>query len=1022
MRPLFIEINAFGAYADSESIDFSRLKDEPLLLIHGPTGSGKSTVLDAICFALFGDTSGDERTGQQMRSELADPDQLTQITFDFGFRDRVYRVRRSPGQHRPKTRGDGTTFVAHAASLWDRTGVDRDGDGEHMVSGSTRVGKKVEDLFGFSSQQFRQVVMLPQGQFRRLLMADSGEKEAILQKLFRTDLFERVTNLLIDRANTVKAQYKEKAAKATALLDHAGLESVELLEADVAGLEERRAVLEAKVVEAHEDLTLRRGALDAGLAVQRKLEEAQAAAVQLGQLTAQKGAVDAKRASLAAARRALPLVELLDGVKARRRDLEGAQKALAQAVAELAAADGVLARATIKLGEETAGEPARDAARARVVHLEALRQRVGDLEIAQREAAAAARAHDDVRGRLDVIEKKHKDTESALGERTDTLVAVQALSGQAAARRLEHHRAQEWLDRAKKLDVARKKVGVDQAAADAATASEKEAVQAFDLSRQELESLWALWRSGQAAVLARSLTDGEPCPVCGASDHPSPAAASSEIPSEEAIKGAKGVVERREAARDRAVAARGEAAAQLEASSAVAAELARTLQENGDADRAELAREAAALSRSLKEATDAEKALPGALDAVARAKEDLHKAKKAAEDLDRLCRAAQERLSTARAVAAERANEVPEALRRQGALDGALKTAADVRDELLRALEGAQAASRAAGEAAASARTARDKATDARANAAAALQAAQDGLAARRIDAGLADDTAFEAARIAVPEIGAFDEELRVYDAALAASTDRVARTSEAAEGLEPADVAALEAGVTEAAALHTGLVADAATCRSRHQARGLLLAEYRTALSDAAALDQEVRVLGGVSDVARGRGRNQRNMSFQRFVLAVLLDDVLLQASDRLHRMTEGRYRLVRSTVVAHKAKAAGLDLEVSDSYSGKTRAVATLSGGESFLAALALSLGLVDVVQGYSGGVQLDALFIDEGFGTLDGESLERAVEVLSSLNSGGRLIGIISHVAALKRRIGTRLEVIPTDRGSRTELIVA
>ncbi len=240
MRPLYISISAFGAYADEECIDFSQLLGQPLLLIHGPTGSGKSTVLDAICFALFGDTSGAERSGQQMRNELADTDRLTEITYDFGFQGRVYRVRRSPAQERPKARGEGMTSHSHAASLWERTGVTGDEDGQHLVSGSTKVGQRIEELFGFSSQQFRQVVMLPQGQFRRLLMADSQQKEEILKKLFGTALFERVTNTLVDRANTVQKEYRESSGKASTLLAHAEMESVEVLEGEVDRLAARR--------------------------------------------------------------------------------------------------------------------------------------------------------------------------------------------------------------------------------------------------------------------------------------------------------------------------------------------------------------------------------------------------------------------------------------------------------------------------------------------------------------------------------------------------------------------------------------------------------------------------------------------------------------------------------------------------------------------------------------------------------------------------------------------------------------
>ncbi len=714
-------------------------------------------------------------------------------------------------------------------------------------------------------------------------------------------------------------------------------------------------------------------------------------------------------------------MELLGLVKGRERDLKAAQTTRTAAASALKGAELTATNAQASLDAEKTRDSEREEAGREVLRLEGLQQRVADLGEAQTRLAAAQTERGALQGNVETATVRITAIEGDVEARDLELVRVRSLAETAPARELEHQGAQERLQRGAELDVVRARVKKEQVKLGAAKDGEKSAEAASTAAIGALEALWERWRSGQAAVLAGTLTEGEPCPVCGANEHPHPAEGSSKLPTDDAIEQAKAGVDACEDLRRAAEKARGKAAAALDASKASAHELARMLGDAADAERAEQRSEVAVLHAALMEATEAGAALPKQKKALDKLRADLAAAKASALKADAACRATQGRLEAAQAVADERRGEVPEALRAPGALAAALKHALKQRDALRRALEVVTTACAEAGKRAASAKAEFGAAEAAWRKAQTDLGTSQDQLAARRVDEGLADDSAFSAACIAVPEISAYEEELRAYDASFAAAADRLTRANDAAEGLQAVDVPALEAAVAVASSAHGVLLKQSGACAVQHADRVRLLSEVRAAMASAKELDQRDRVLGGLAEVARGRGRNQRNLSFQRFVLAVLLDDVLLQASERLHRMTDGRYRLERSTVVAHKGKAAGLDLEVSDSYSGKSRSVATLSGGESFLAALSLSLGLVDVVQAYSGGVQLDALFIDEGFGTLDAESLERAIEVLTGLNAEGRLIGIISHVAELKQRIGTRLAVIPTDRGSRTQLVV-
>jgi exonuclease SbcC len=224
MRPLALTLQAFGPFPGREHLDFSELGENPLFLISGATGSGKTTILDAVCFALYGDTSGETRGAREMRSDHATPETGTEVVFEFSLGERRYRIQRAPEQERPKRRGDGLTHQAQTAHLWDRTGCAQDGEGTVLASGWRKVTEEVVGLIGFRSDQFRQVIMLPQGKFRDLLDAKSQDREEILQSLFPTEIYRRIQEELKERAKELKAQKASLDGNRAALLKHHELE------------------------------------------------------------------------------------------------------------------------------------------------------------------------------------------------------------------------------------------------------------------------------------------------------------------------------------------------------------------------------------------------------------------------------------------------------------------------------------------------------------------------------------------------------------------------------------------------------------------------------------------------------------------------------------------------------------------------------------------------------------------------------------------------------------------------------
>jgi exonuclease SbcC len=291
----------------------------------------------------------------------------------------------------------------------------------------------------------------------------------------------------------------------------------------------------------------------------------------------------------------------------------------------------------------------------------------------------------------------------------------------------------------------------------------------------------------------------------------------------------------------------------------------------------------------------------------------------------------------------------------------------------------------------------------------------------RRVrEAGFDDHEAFKGAKLTDAQIEALDREIRDFRVALQAARERVERTAAAAAGISPPDVAVIKSVADGAETAVEQNVREEESLAGRLKQYDEQLSRLRALEADLQAMDARYQLIGQVSEVANGR--NDYRMTFQRFVLGVLLDEVLAAASLRLRIMSRSRYILQRVKDQSTGRGAGGLDLEVHDEWTGTTRAASTLSGGESFTASLALALGLADVVQARAGGIRLDTIFVDEGFGTLDPEALDLAIRALQDLQQGGRLVGIISHVTELKEWIDARLEVSSSRRGSTARFVVA
>jgi len=1018
MRPLCLTVQAFGPYAGKQVFDFRQLQDRCLFLVTGPTGAGKTTVLDAVCYALYGDTSSQERDASQMRSQHSAPATPTEVTFDFALAGESYRVWRRPQQDRPKKRGEGTITEAAQSMLWKRTGVKDDGEeGNPLATRSGDVTEKVEQLLGFRSTQFRQVVLLPQGRFRELLLADSRPRQEILETLFRTEIYRQIEQALKDARKALQEQLEDLKLRRNKVLELAEAENETQLNDRLTAVQAETTKVAGELEERRKAKVEADKALQSGKEAQAKLTELDDANKALEKLTDRQAEIESKRMRCDLGKRAGGLRDAESQRDQRAGEQKKADKAFDDTSTAHKEVQDQLDKAKAELDRQEQRKSERDELRKDQDRLEGLVARVRKLaeaqeELVQRQRAARAAVKDLARAK-----KALAENEGSLKQTRNDLSAAEKLAALVDARRTALKQADVDAGnraRLQEADTAVNRLTVDHRKAGKAA---KDAQQELDATVEKLQKMEKALQDGYAGHLAKSLKKGEPCPVCGSKDHPAPTKAAGEVPApqelddiRETIVGldkARKAADRKESALGKELAVAQKVIESLREQLGDKAEAsARKLQETLEARRGELIAAEQAQTNAQKLRSAIGKLEESQVDLVKQVDQLQAKVKEQDGQVQAL-------LSTVK----ERQAEVPENLREPEALRFAIAENKRKAKQLADALELAQAAAKTTGEALAAAKAAAEAARVTAAEARQAAETEADRFTKRLTKAGFETETQYKAAKLAEEQISVLEQQIEAYNRDVAAAKSRVDRAVAAAKDIERPNVAALEAAVHQAQAA----VEENLTRQTDLNGQQKQIAQWLKSLADdsrtMAVLDKEYQAVGYVADVANGG--NDQNVTFQRFVLGALLDDVLRAASQRLKIMSRGRYLLQRQRDTLDRRRAGGLDLEVHDAYTGTSRPVGTLSGGESFLAAL--SLALADVVQSYTGGVYLDTIFIDEGFGSLDSEALDAAMQALIDLQKGGRLVGIISHVPELKERIDTRLEVTATKSGSAARFVL-
>ena len=1018
MKPLRLSMEAFGPYAERTDIDFSRL-DRGLFLITGSTGSGKTMIFDAMCYALFGETSGGRREQGMLRSDITDSKPWVELEFEH--RGRRYVVRREPPYGRVNRRGNVTAETAKA-ELFE--------DGKPTFSKPKEVTARVTEILGMDADQWKQVSMLAQGEFVKLLDTDSRERTEILRTLFSTDRFKVIQDRLDEICREKRGVYDGYSRDIDERLGTAQVEedlttvtrdaardilgrAVMVDEAEVSAISAERERLEGMHREAIEALTRaetvasRFDQLTESLARLERLRDGDA---EISELAARRD-----RASGIA-----PLVSVRDMLRTREADLAAVRTSLESS-------EAMVENTRAKL--ETA-EARQEAARAAMAETETLIPVCDRIERSLPSYDRVAEIRDELSEKVMLAEKAAADMESASANISESEAEIsrmrQVIDGSPdAGARLEATRrdcaAAE--ERIRTLAETRNLVVrcIDSSRSIEAMEARFAEIDAESARlAAELGDAESLFLRSQAGILASSLSEGVPCPVCGSVHHPSPAVAPPEVPTESRLK----TLRRRKGDCD---SERSELASSLAAARAELRSMLGRVSEHTGSD-ADAEGQAEALDRLCSEAGEAARTARMAVSEAEAAMKGIEDARRRLAERESTLASSRERLEAAKTASGDAGVRIASLESELASLRPSLEypDAATARRTLESHRRSIALAKRESAEA--------DEAAGRLSVELASAEAERSGYAERvsELEPAIRQDrseldgmlssmsmTEGELDSLAGFDTAAASRTIEEHAAAVRSASDAVARLETELQGTDRPDMDALR-GAVDAAMEAKTVAEDRRNAVSRRLDTNRSVLDFlndRTAKLE--ACERELNDVQLMSDVANGKLAGTRKVQFEQYIQTAYFDRVLVHANRRLAEMSGGRYELVRRRDADNRSQSA-LDIDVVDNHTGKTRSVKSLSGGESFKTALSLALGLSDAVQMSAGGIRVETLFIDEGFGSLDADSLQQSIRVLEGLTAGDVMVGVISHVDLLRERIDRKVEVTRTRDGSTVRVV--
>jgi len=1029
MKPIRLSMTAFGPYRDTETIDFGLLEDRRIFVISGNTGAGKTSIFDAICFALYGSASGEDRAEPRMlRSHFADDEVHTSVDYHFAVGKRTYRVFRQMA-HR---RGTNKNETGGKAELYETTsGVEVPCVDRFTISD---VNLQMESVIGLTREQFSQIVMLPQGEFRKLLTSDTENKEDILRRIFRTVLYQKIEDRFqrhnrelqdaLKQAKSMQDVYVKQAQETlpqregsllTATLEQEYCSMVQVTE----GLTQEIIYYNSQVSELEraknaisERLSAQEIALREALGLEGRFAQLEEKRVQLGQIETRKTEMSENERIVRLAEQAARLEPYEEQVIAALRQLELKRGLHERKLADAAEAERIHAAAEERYRNEEARDAERKEADRELARLAELKPIVQTLEERKVEVERLAAEERSIIAQREAVERTIGELREEKRIKTEQLKQAETEAAKLP------DMLQQYEQMKNKYKLLKELVDLDKRLAEL-TKHEAEHAQITMRLRTDHDQLETLWLEGQAGLLAAHLHDGKPCPVCGSEEHPDKAISVVNIPSREGLQAAK---ERLRIAEQQLSEARAQAAAAGTGKN----EKAESITEYGitEAPFHEQLSQAEAEGKRLRAETDR---LKQQADIQALNRQEVDKLDHVLDKLQaerEQALAQQHQLSMDRSakqsVLDNELGRIPEALRSPVHLVARMSEQTAYVNQLNAAWHEAQRELQSTRTRLVEEKTNAMQATSQLEEAAKHSEQAGLRFAEELSRSGFESQEVYRQAKIAEAERNNLNRLIEEFRSVLASLQHQITELEiELAGQIRPVPSIIQEA-IDElkvqleqrSAELHTTHTLKQETERL-HNAIARAVEQFREL-----ELKQQQ-----VSDIYQMlKGDNPLKISFERYILIEFLEQILHAANARLNDLSNGQFKLERSDRLETRGKQSGLGLDVYDAYTGQNRDVKSMSGGEKFNASLCLALGMTDVIQAYQGGVSIDMMFIDEGFGSLDEDSLNKAIATLIDLQRAGRMIGVISHVQELKQSFPAVLEVSKTKDGhSRTAFVM-
>ncbi|EAC9833259.1 SMC family ATPase [Listeria monocytogenes] len=1021
MRPIKLTMQAFGAYAKKEVIDFEKLGTEQIFVISGKTGAGKSTIFDAISFAIFGKANTFDRESFSMRSHFATDKEITEVTLAFRLKDKFYQISRIPQQEIAKQRGNGTTTSPQKAELYELIN-----DEMKLLASSVRdVNTKMEELIQLNVDQFRQILMIPQGEFRELLVSDSKEKEVILQRLAHTVYYEKVENLLWEKQKqaeilVVEARKKvaelaelslpgvEVSGKTTSEISVLQAEAIQSEQMILTELENKLSIIRKQTSEAVEKVTLAKEQLLDWQNLDKYTEE-------IATLEIEKDFYQAIEVRLEAAKRASNLRSqdaLCIRLKEQLETAEQTEKQVAFEAEEVKVQFSHVKKQKEALAEK---EAELEINKRTLFQLEEMEPKILELEMISIQKRRAELEWKEATTLLEEIVNSEQKIIAELQSVESRLVEI----NQAELTYLEvinkRTTVEAIIEKEQELVSKRMKM----VAWDSEKQTEEQKLVQLLAEKAEIETTIeqeeTKLQKEQAATIAAHLHDGEACPVCGSDSHPA-LAKFGETANLETLEVAKGKLHEKLLAITTTEKTISQLEWQLNEWAGIKelslTEVQQTLTEN-----IQLANNLAEQIAQLQAKVAQKETIQATLESLNnKQNETITEKNKVALEVEKL----HQQVQMVSGKLSYLEQSIPTEFRDKVVFESKKKELSEKIEAHIKQANQVDALFRQTEKETTRLESTLQSAQKTTVDAKEALQVQREIFKEAMKQNDFLSYDAYKQAFMSAEEQKIQEEKVADYERKRHLAVSRQADLKEKLQNKQKPNIEQLEFIMKEKQLELSQSEENTIKQREFVTKRKELVENYQNSIQTVEQAEENYADIGLLADAARGK--NARRLTFERYILAMFLDTIIHRANHRLSKMTSGRFELQRKMEKAKGNVQSGLELEVFDEYTGLTRHVKTLSGGESFKTSLALALSLAEVVQEMAGGISLETMFIDEGFGTLDPESLEAAVECLLETQENGRLVGIISHVPELKERISARLEVTATNHGSTTKFITA